>query len=133
MAILIDADTILQAERGLFDLEQWLLSQPDEEFKIAAVTVAELWHGAERASGAHRAKRRLFLQHFLAGFEFVPYTEQTAAEQARLWAELESAGQSMSTHDMMLAATALQTGSSLATFSKRHFGAVRGLNIVRPG
>jgi tRNA(fMet)-specific endonuclease VapC len=132
MAILIDADVILQAERGLFDLEKWLLSKPDEEFRIASVTVAELWHGAERASGDHRARRRLFLQHFLGAFEIAAYDGQIAAEHARLRAELESTSQWIGANDLMLAATALQTGSSLATFSRRNFGVVRGLNIVRP-
>jgi tRNA(fMet)-specific endonuclease VapC len=130
MAILIDADVILQAERGIFDLGQWLNSRPEEEFKIAAITAAELWHGAERSTGAHRAKRRLFLEHFLPSFEFVPYTVQTAMIHARLWAELESTGQMIGPYDVILAATALQTGSTLATFHKRHFASVPGLTVL---
>ena len=72
MAILIDSDVIIQAERGIFDLDAWLISQPQEEFKLAAITVAELWHGVERATGVHRIKRRQFLQRVFATFEFVP-------------------------------------------------------------
>jgi predicted nucleic acid-binding protein len=132
MAILIDADVIFQAERGLFDFERWLTSQPDEEFKIAAITVAELWYGVERGTGAHRAKRRLFLQHFLPVFEFVAYTEKAAAEHARLWAEMESTSHLIGAHDMMLAAIALHAGGFLATFSKRHFASIKGLTIITP-
>jgi len=132
MAILIDADVIIQAERGLLDLDGWLVSHPQEEFKLAAITVAELWHGAERATGVHRARRRLFLQRLLAIFDFVPYTGETAFEHARLWAELESSGQMIGAHDLILAATALQTGSTVATFNKRHFAVVKGLNVVEP-
>ena len=132
MAILIDADVIIQAERGLFDLDGWLISQLHEEFKLAAITVAELWHGAERATGAHRAKRRLFLQGIFSIFEFVPYNEQTGFEHARLWAELESGGQMIGSHDLILAATALQSGNAVATFNKRHFAVVKGLNIIEP-
>jgi tRNA(fMet)-specific endonuclease VapC len=132
MAILIDADVIIQAERGLFDLDSWLLSQPHEEFKIAAITVAELWHGAERATGAHRVKRRLFLQGIFATFDVEPYTAQTGFEHARLWAELESSGRMIGAHDVILAATALHTRSSLATFNIRHFSVVQGLNVIEP-
>ena len=132
MAILIDADLIIQAERGLFDLDGWLISQPHEEFRLAAITVAELWHGAERATGARRTKRQLFLQRTFSAFEFVPYTEETGFEYARLWAELESSGQMIGIHDLILAATALQTGNSVATFNKRYFAVVKGLHIIEP-
>jgi tRNA(fMet)-specific endonuclease VapC len=132
MAILIDADVVIQAERGLFDLDAWLISQPQEEFKLAAITVAELWHGAERATDAHRAKRQRFLQRVFATFDTVPYTDQTGFVHARLWAELESHGQMIGAHDLILAATAIQTGNTVATFNRRHFGVVKGLKVIEP-
>lgn len=132
MAILIDADVVIQAERGLFDLDRWLESLPQEEFKLAAITVAELWHGAERATGVHRAKRRLFLQRIFSIFDSVTYDGPTAFEHARLWAELESKGQVTGPYDMILAATALHTGNAVATFNTRHFASVRGLKIIKP-
>jgi tRNA(fMet)-specific endonuclease VapC len=132
MAILIDSDVIIEAERGRFDLDAWLDSLPHEEFNLAVITVAELWHGAERATGAHRIKRRLFLQRIFANFEFVPYGEQAAFEHARLWAELESRGQMIGSHDVILAAIALHTGSAVATFNVRHFSAVKGLKVIEP-
>ena len=132
MAILIDSDVIIQAERGLFDLDAWLDSLPHEEFKLAVITVAELWHGAERATGLHRTKRRLFLQRVFATFEFVPYGEQAAFEHARLWAELESKGQMIGAHDVILAAIALQMNSAVATFNTSHFSVVKGLKVIEP-
>jgi tRNA(fMet)-specific endonuclease VapC len=133
MAILIDSDVIIRAERGVFDLESWIASMPNEEFKLAAITVAELWHGVERATGAHEMKRRLFLQRLFALFEFVPYTEKTGFEHARIWAELESSGQMIGAHDLILAATAIQTGNAVATFNVRHFSVVKGLVVIEPG
>jgi len=59
MAIILDTDVLVQGERGSFGLEDWLASRPNDEFEIAAITVAELWHGVERATGAHRATREL--------------------------------------------------------------------------
>jgi predicted nucleic acid-binding protein len=132
MAILIDSDVIIQAERGHFDIDAWLVSLPREEFKLAVITVAELWHGAERATGAHRTKRRSFLQQIFATFDFVPYGEQAAFEHARLWAELESKGQMIGSHDVILAAIALHTDSTVATFNTSHFSAVKGLKVIEP-
>jgi hypothetical protein len=54
MAIILDADVIIRGERGTFDLGSWVESRPDDQFEIAAITVAELWHGVERAPGTHR-------------------------------------------------------------------------------
>jgi predicted nucleic acid-binding protein len=35
-------------------------------------------------------------------------------------------------YDLIVAATALERGSDVATFNKRHFAVVKGLKIVEP-
>jgi tRNA(fMet)-specific endonuclease VapC len=132
MAIILDADVIIGGEKGAFDLQGWVASRADEQFEVAAVTVAELWHGAERASGTHKAKRRQYLQNLLGILPIVPYTEQTAYEHARIWAELESAGKMIGYYDVIVAATALERGSGVATFNRRHFAQVKGLIVIVP-
>ena len=132
MAILIDADVIIQAERKAFDLEAWLRSHPEEEIKLAAITVAELWRSVDRASGIHRARRQKYLQSVLTVFEVVPYTEKAAVEHARLWADVEATGQRMSPHDLMLAATARESGAAIVTFNTKRFAAVPGLTVLKP-
>jgi predicted nucleic acid-binding protein len=132
MAIILDSDVIISGERGTLDLERWLIAQLGEEFEVAAITVAELWHGVERATPTHRAKRQRYVENFLAAMRIVPYTEQTAQIHARLWAKLESTGQMIGDYDLIVAATALERGSSVATFNKRHFSAVKGLKVITP-
>ena len=92
MAIILDADVIIRGESGTFDLGSWVESRPDDQFEIAAVTVAELWHGVERAQGAHKTKRERYLRTILEMLPIIPYTELTAFEHARIWADLESSG-----------------------------------------
>jgi tRNA(fMet)-specific endonuclease VapC len=132
MAIILDADVIIRGEKGTFDLKAWLESRPNELFEVAAITVAELWHGVERATGAHKAQRLQYLQAVLAPLPIIPYTEQTAREHARIWAELEAAGNMISSYDVIVAATALERGSEVATFNKRHFDCVPGLKVIEP-
>jgi len=132
MAIMLDADVIIRGEKGTFDLQRWVASRPNDEFEVAAITVAELWHGVERAAGAHRAKRQQYLQSVLAALPVVPYTELTAYEHARIWAELESAGQMIGFYDVIVAATALERGCDVATFNRRHFAQVKGLTVIEP-
>jgi tRNA(fMet)-specific endonuclease VapC len=132
MTLLIDGDVIIQAERRAIDLETWLRARPDEEIKLASITVAELWQSTERASGVHRARRQQFLQRVLLAFEVVPYTERAALEHARLWADVEATGQRMSPHDLILAATARDCGAAIVTFNTRRFSPVLGLTVLEP-
>ena len=61
MAIILDTDVIIRGEKGSFDLRGWLATQANEEFEIAAITAAELWHGVERATPEHRARQKSYL------------------------------------------------------------------------
>jgi tRNA(fMet)-specific endonuclease VapC len=132
MAIVLDADVIIRGEKGTFDLKKWVASRPSEQFEVAAITVAELWHRVQRATGSHKATREHYLQTVLELLPIIPYTEQTAYEHARIWAELEASGQMIGAYDLIVAATALERGSVVATFNKRHFAQIRGLGIVEP-
>ena len=132
MAIILDADVIIRGERGTFDLGSWVESRPDDPFEIVAVTVAELWHGVERAQGAHKTKRERYLRTILEMLPIIPYTELTAFEHARIWAALESSGRMIGSYDLIVAATALERGSAVATFNQRHFAQIAGLKVIEP-
>ena len=132
MAIILDADVIIGGEKGTLDLQRWLASHADDQFEIAAITVAELWHGVERATGAHKTTREHYLRALLDVLPIIPYTEQTAYHHARIWAQLESSGKMIGPYDLIVAATAIERESVLATFNKRHFANVRGLKVIEP-
>src|SRR5271165_6574603 len=121
MAIIIDADVIIKGEKGNFNLVAWLDAQTGQDLEIAAITVAELWHGIERATVPHRAKRERYLRTIVERLEPKPYSEITALIHARLWAKLESSGNMIGAHDMILASTALEHNCAVVTFNKRHF------------
>lgn len=132
MAIILDADVIIGGEKGAFDLATWLNSLAGEQFEVTAITVAELWHGVERATPTHRGARQSYLRAILEVLPIIPYTEQTAYAHARLWAQLESSGKMIGPYDLIVAATALERESQLATFNKRHFANVKGLRLMEP-
>lgn len=132
MAIVLDSDVIIGGERGSFDLIGWLALHSGEQIQIAAITVAELWHGVERASSAFRGEREDYVRGILRLVTILPYTEATALEHARIWAELESSGAMIGFYDLIVAATALENGSAVATFNQRHFTQIRGLKVIQP-
>lgn len=132
MAIILDADVIIGGEKGTFDLKKWVASRPNDKFEIAAITVAELWHGVERASGRNKTGREQYLRAVLEAVPIISYTERTAYEHTRLWAELEASGRRIGFYDLIVGATALERGSAIATFNKRHFGQIKGLRVIEP-
>ncbi len=132
MAIILDADVVIRGEKGTFDLKSWVAARPNDQFEIAAITVAELWHGVERATGQQKTKRQQYLQTVLNSLPIIAYTEQTAYEHARIWAELETAGKMIGFYDLIVAATALERCSDVATFNQRHFSQVKGLKVIEP-
>jgi predicted nucleic acid-binding protein len=69
MAIILDTDVIIRGEKGTFDLPGWLTLHATDEIEIAAITVAELWHGVERATPEHRPRRQAYLETV---FTFLP-------------------------------------------------------------
>jgi tRNA(fMet)-specific endonuclease VapC len=109
-----------------------LESRPDGESQIAAITIAELWHGVERASLVYKASRERYLRDLVESLPILPYTEVTALEHARIWAGLELAGKMIRYYDLIVAATALEHGSAVATFNKRHFQNLPGLKVIEP-
>ena len=130
MAIILDTDVIIRGEKGTFDLHGWLTRHATEEIEIAAITVAELWHGVERATPEHRPRRQAYLEKIFTFLPVIPYTEEIAREHARIWAEAEAAGKMTGYYDLIVAATARHRGCQLAIFNRRHFEHVRGLNLV---
>ena len=130
MAIILDADVIIRGEKGTFDLAGWLANQPEEEFEVAAITVAELWHGVERATGEHRTRRLAYLEVIFAKLPVIDYTPEIAREHARIWAELEKVGKMTGYYDLIVAATARPRRRKLATFNRRHFEHIDGLSLV---
>jgi tRNA(fMet)-specific endonuclease VapC len=132
MGVILDADVIIAGEKGTLDLPKWLASAPNEEFEVAAVTIAELWHGVERGTGSHRAARERYLRIALEDIPIIPYTEETAYEHARLWAELQATGRRIGYYDLIVGATALERGSAVATFNARHFRQIPRLKVIEP-
>ncbi len=133
MALILDADVIIRGEKGLFDLAGWCATKSTDRFMIAAITVAELWHGVERAREPHRQRRMRYLRTFLAPLPVLPYTAQTALVHARIWAAVESGGKMISAYDLVVAATALEHACGVCTFNTRHYRNVPGLEVVEPG
>jgi tRNA(fMet)-specific endonuclease VapC len=118
---------LVDIERGFRRLED--LAHGEDQ-AISVVTVSELLHGAYRAHGARRTRRRAFLEHVLARLEPVPITEAVARIHADVWAALARRGAMIGAHDLWIAATGLARGAGVVTTDVRDFSRVPGLRVL---
>lgn len=128
MGTLLDTSVLIRAERE----EQQLSISGDEEVAISAITASELLHGVHRARSEHRARRQAFVELVLRTFPVKPFDLDVARVHARIWADLTAAGTPIGPHDLIVAATALALGWSVATLNRAEFERVPGLTLRSP-
>lgn len=131
MGALIDSSVIIAAERGSLDFKALLSKSADVNVALSAVTASELLHGVRRASKTrNKARREAFVERLLRGWPILPFDLVAARVHARIWSDLASKGISIGAHDLIIAATAVANGYSLATRDKRSFPKVPGLQVL---
>jgi predicted nucleic acid-binding protein len=131
MGVMLDSSVLIAAERGGIRLEAMLESLGDAPVGIAAVTASELLHGCHRAADPGiRARRFAFVDALLALVPVLPFGLAEARRHAELWAHLAQSGTLIGAHDLLIGATALAQGHSLATLNTMEFGRVAGLRLI---
>jgi tRNA(fMet)-specific endonuclease VapC len=131
VGLIVDSSVLIAAERGTLRLEAFLDTVPTESTAMAAMTASELLHGYHRASDAGvRARRGAFVEALLELIPVLPFGLPEARRHAELWADLMRQGTIIGPHDMLIAATALAHGHTLATLNEREFARVRGLRLA---
>lgn len=131
MGLILDSSVIIAAERGRFDLEELFDAYKDEPIQIAAVTASELLHGWERApAGKRRENRKRFVEALLKMLPTVEFDLDCARVHSRLWARLEERGALIGAHDLLIAATCVHHGKTIATLNEREFARVVELSLA---
>jgi tRNA(fMet)-specific endonuclease VapC len=97
---------------------------------VAAITVAELSVGVERAHGAVRTTRAAVVGAFLDHALVLDYTGATARTHATLLAHTATAGAPRGAHDLMIAAHAAEHDATIITTDARaRFGELPGVDV----
>jgi predicted nucleic acid-binding protein len=132
MGTLIDASVLIAAERGQLDPDAWLRGHGEESVALASITASELLHGVHRApAGARRRSREAFVERLLAEVPVLPFDLIAARAHASLWAELAARGTVVGAHDLLIAATAIGVGYTVATHDMKSFPKIPGLAVER--
>ena len=132
MGTLIDSSVLIAWERNHLGLERQLAEYAEEDFAISAITASELLHGVHRASTtAQRRRREAFVEGLLSRLPIIPFDAVTARIHARMSAELAARGTGVGPHDLIIAATAIAGGLTVATRDERSFPRIPGLSLLR--
>lgn len=92
---------------------------------ISAITLAELYHGAEKSQ--HVAQNLQVIEDFVSRLEVLPYAAQAAAQYGAIRGALEKLGQTIGVNDLHIAAHARSAGLVVVTNNVSEFARVPGL------
>ena len=93
---------------------------------VPSVALYELWYGVARSERRNENAERLRV--FLSGdIGIVAFGDEDAAAAGDLGATLEAAGTPIGPYDLLIAAQALRSGTTLVTANVSEFSRVRGL------
>ena len=130
MGVVVDTSVLIAHERDAFDLDGYLATLEPGDTAISAITASELLHGIERTRDqALRAERLENVDDVIEAFQVIPFGLAEARRHAQIWAGLKSAGKMIGAHDLIIAATALANGASVATLNQKEFKRVPGLTL----
>lgn len=130
--MILDTSVLIAGERGTLHLPAFLEARAEEAVSMAAITASELLHGYHRAKDAGiRARRAAFAEALLSVVPVLPFGVLEARQHAELWAGLVRKGTIIGPHELMIAATALAHGDTLATLNRKEFKVVGGLQLAR--
>jgi tRNA(fMet)-specific endonuclease VapC len=105
------------------------LVEEDDDVAVAAVTAAELLVGIELADGAHRSRRRAFVDAVLEVLPVEGYDLDVARSHARLMAHVRRAGRPRGAHDLLVAATAVARAREVVTTDRDGFAGLPGVEL----
>lgn len=118
---LIDTDVLIEYLRGS-DRAAEFLEQVEGDLLISAITVAELFSGAQGSDEIEA------LDEFIMAFEVVPVDEALARAGGELRQEYY-ASHGVGLADALIAASAKSREAELVTFNRRHYPMVEDVTV----
>jgi tRNA(fMet)-specific endonuclease VapC len=123
---LLDSDIAIEIMRGRRRyLVERLAAIRRDDVALSAITVAELFFGAQRSRNS--ARNMALCREFCDSFHVLSLTSAAAERSAAVRAELESSGARIGAYDVLIAGIALAEDRILATHNIREFGRIPDL------
>jgi len=134
MGVIFDTSVLIALERGELDPDRLVQGREQEPFGISVISAAELLHGVHRAdTQKRRIKRSSYVEKVLEHYALYPFELGAARIYAEVWATLQRKGVRIGAHDLMIAATAISLGWTVATLDLRDYRKIEGLMLETVG
>ncbi|MGH8953058.1 MAG: type II toxin-antitoxin system VapC family toxin [Acidimicrobiia bacterium] len=126
MTWLLDTNVVIQAIRGRpAKVRRRLNRVGPDDVTVSAITVAELWYGAERSAEPQR--RKDVFEEFLKPYEDLPFDRPAGEHHGRLRHQLRH--NPIGERDLLIAAIAMANDLIVVTSNVREFRRVPGLKV----
>ncbi len=124
---MLDTNIVIYVlKRKPLDLLQ-TFNQHAGQMSISSITLAELFHGAEKSSRPEHNLR--VVEDLISRLEILEYGMKAAAHYGGIRANLEKSGTPIGVNDLHIAGHARSEGLILVTNNKREFERVEALRI----
>jgi predicted nucleic acid-binding protein len=135
MGLILDTSVIVAVERqGLTPSQtfaQIALKTGNVPIAISVMTLLELLHGVERARTECQAERQLaFVDILSKELNPFPISAEIARLAGRIEGRLAARGIAVAVEDLLIGATALHLGFSVASLNLKHFALIPDLTII---
>jgi tRNA(fMet)-specific endonuclease VapC len=124
---MLDTDICIYVNKSHPPKLQERFNRLAEQICISAITLAELFYGAENA--ARRIENLQALERFVGRLDVLPFSAKAAAHYGQLRTELKLAGKLVGPHDLLIGAHARAEGLTLVTNNVREFRRMPGLRV----
>ena len=130
MKYLIDSDVIIEILLG----KDWAMAfhgqlGPDDA-AISAMTYGEVWEGV--IGSRNRSTAEAIFERVIAPLDIIALDKDILHRYAEIRVDLRRRGLQIGAPDILIAATAIELGLTLATHNVRHFARILNLPILNP-
>lgn len=136
MGVILDSSVLIAGERRKESVRELLnrvrSTHGDVDCALSVVTIVELTHGIYRAkSDPDRERRRVFSEELRRDMVVHPVTVEIAELAGRIEGEQAARGLAIPFEDLLIGATALHLGYSVATLNVADFQKIPALSVTQ--
>ena len=124
---LLDTNTLIYYFKGMGNVAKRLLSTSPSEIALSTIVLFELEVGI--AKSVSPRKRKAQLHEFASLVNIIAFDRAAAESAAAIRTKLEKRGVPIGPYDILVAASALATSSTLVTHNTKEFERIESLKI----
>jgi len=127
--MILDTTFLIDVLRGNEEALEWEeeFDEGEEEPTISSISIMEIWEGALRSKKMEEELEKI--KKFLEGLSCVAFDSKDGRTSGEIRAALAEKGTPIEVEDVMIAATAINSGQKILTKNPDHFERIENLTV----